>query len=156
MRKQWFIDDDRLQLKHDNLATRSIRLGDMPGVDRVVMNFRPLGEWMMSNWKWARKHGYQVPIERYQEGEFFSVRTGSWRPADWWLQYFEMDRVTDFMRLDHLGEDLNAFLQSVHPDLPLMSPGHLNQLGASPSADISEAARQANPLWTALESRLWP
>lgn len=156
LRSGWIIDDDGVRAKHDNLAIRAARLGAMPQAERIAMNFRPLGEWLTSNWKWTQANGLSLPIERYQDGEFFSLRVGAWCRADWWLSYFEIERVTDFIRLDHLDEDLRGFLTSIDPRISLPKVGQLNRLGPSPSIQTSAAARAMNPKWSALEDRLWP
>ena len=155
-RATWLVDDDKLRLKHDNLATRAVREGRMVEAERVAMNMRPLGDWLMSNHKWATHMGLHVPVERYREGEFFSFRLGRWCPADWWLGYFDVDKVTDFLRLDHLAEDLQAFLAEVHPQAATLQLPHLNDLGASRPAAPDVSARERNPLWSTLEARLWP
>ena len=155
-RVDWVVDDDRLRDKHDNLASRGIRTGSARWPARVAMTFRPLEGWLLSNWKWATKHGLHVPKERYLEGEFFSMRTGRWCPADWWLEYFEVNRVTDWIRMDCLESDLNDLLQSVDPSLPRIALPHLNELGVTEPMTLRPEAYEANPQWTALEARLWP
>lgn len=155
-RVDWVVDDDRLRDKHDNLASREIRTDSARWPARVAMTFRPLEGWLLSNWKWATKHGLHVPKERYLEGEFFSMRTGRWCPADWWLEYFEVDRVTDWIRMDRLESDLNALLQQVDPSLPHIAMPHLNELGVTEPMTLRPEAYEANPQWTALEARLWP
>ena len=155
-RADWVVDDDRLRDKHDNLASREIRTGTARWPARVAMTFRPLEGWLLSNWKWAAKHGLHVPKERYLEGEFFSMRTGRWCPADWWLEYFEVSHVTDWIRMDCLESDLNDLLQSVDPSLPRIALPHLNELGVTEPAQLRPEAYEANPQWTALEARLWP
>ena len=107
-------------------------------------------------WKWAAKHGLHVPKERYLEGEFFSMRTGRWCPADWWLEYFEVSHVTDLIRMDCLESDLNDLLQSVDPSLPRIALPHLNELGVTEPMTLRPEAYEVNPQWTALEARLWP
>lgn len=155
-RSEWVVDDDGLRDKHDNLASREVRTGLAHLPDRVAMTFRPLEGWLLSNWKWATKHGLHVPKERYLEGEFFSMRTGQWCPADWWLEYFEVDRVTDWIRMDRLESDLNALLRQVEPSMPHIAMPHLNELGVTEPAQLRPEAYVMNPQWTALEARLWP
>lgn len=155
-RVDWVVDDDRLRDKHDNLASREIRTDSARWPARVAMTFRPLEGWLLSNWKWATKHGLHVPKERYLEGEFFSMRTGRWCPADWWLEYFEVNHVTDWIRMDCLESDLNDLLQSVDPSLPRIALPHLNELGVTEPMTLRPEAYEANPQWTALEARLWP
>jgi len=156
VRGTWSVDDDRLRDKHDNLRSREIRTGRTAWPDRVAMTFRPLEGWLLSNWKWVTRHGLHVPKERYLEGEFFSTRAGRWCPADWWLDYFEVERVTDFLRMDRLEADVNALLRAVNPSMPPLGLPHLNELGATEPAVLRPEARDANPTWAALEARLWP
>jgi len=153
---EWVIDDDRLRDKHDNLLSREIRSGRVEWPDRVAMTFRPLEGWLLSNWKWASKHALHVPKERYLEGEFFSMRTGKWCPADWWLEYFEVGQVTDWIRMDRLELDLNALLQSADSALPHFALPHLNELGVTEPSSLRPVAYDVNPRWAALEAELWP
>ena len=153
---EWIVDDDRLRDKHDNRLSREIRSGQVVWPARVAMTLRPLDGWLLSNWKWATRHGLQVSKERYLEGEFFSMRTGQYCPADWWLDYFEVDTVTDFIRMDCLERDLNDLIQSADSSIPHLTLPHLNELGVTEPTLLRSEAREANPKWTALETRLWP
>lgn len=156
------IDPCDKRLKHDNLATRFQRLGLTKETEFILMNFRPLSDWLMSNYQWAQSAGLKVPIERYLEGEFFSLRMGRWCPADWWLDYFEMDQVTHLFWNETLENDWRAFLNEatgllIPSDLKL---GRKNASHETPErAWFSEHFREnvaveCNPKWSAIEKTL--
>lgn len=157
----WQIDDCALRLKHDNLLMREMRVGQPIQPEVVAMNFRPLSDWLHSNYKWSIAAGLHVPMHRYQAGEFFSMRLGAWLPADWWLSYFGVNQDTHFIRTTAIAEDLG---QTLAPHLPASLDfssvvPHLN--GLSPSSEFSlgfssDSATARNPHWTSIESRLFP
>ena len=153
------IDPCDERLKHDNLATRFQRLGKTQEVKFIAMNFRPLSDWLISNHQWAQSAGLKVPIERYLEGEFFSLRMGRWCSADWWLDYFEMDQVTHLFWSETLESDWRAFLNeatglSIPTDLKMERTNASR--GAPERAGFAETFRESiatarNPKWSALE-----
>lgn len=156
------IDDDWLPQKHDNLLTREIRSGITSGTRSIVMNFRTLDEWLLSNFKFAQAAGMNVSIERYLAGEFFSLRMGGWCLADWWLQYFETSRVSHFFRLDRLEQDWRQFLQhTVGLEVPVSHTiVAMNQAptGEEVMLDLDREswslAYERNPRWSRLQTRL--
>lgn len=156
------VDPDGEREKHDNLAIRAMREGHPPAPRAVAMNFRSLAEWLQSNYRFARAKGLMVPEERYLGGEYFSLRTGGWCPADWWLGYFETERVTHFLRCDRLEQDWRAFIRSV---AGLKVPESLtmpwaNRVGTEVELSAAwkegdwSAARTRNPRWAELEARV--
>ena len=158
---KWQIDDCQLGLKHDNLRIRELRIGKSIQPDVVTINIRPLSDWLYSNYKWAVAAGLQVPMERYQAGEFFSLRLGAWTPADWWLDYFGVTAETKFIRTTSLAADLDQILSPYLPasvDLFSVVP-HLNGLNGSSdfsSGFATELAVTRNPRWASIESELFP
>ena len=156
---KWWIDDDRLRDKHDNLDIRHVRLGAPPLAQKIAMNFRPLDEWLHSNWKWAVASGLNVDVNRYKNGEFFSLRVGKWLPADWWLDYFGVTDDFHLIRTTDLGVDLQGVMTK--SGLTLQAPlPHLNGLGSSELEDAApfrtECAQSLNPKWTHYQCKLWP
>lgn len=153
------VDPHEASLKHDNLLTRMIR---KPGfeVGRVrAMNFKRLSPWLQSNYRFAKAFGLDVPQERYLEGEFFSLRTGSWLPADWWLEYFDINSIEFLLPTDDLEGAWRAFVRDhVGRAVPeAVRFGIENEFGrevaVSPGWEEMDlaAARQRNPRWVALE-----
>lgn len=158
---EWSIDDDSLRAKHDNLAIRSMRLGLDPRATRMAMNFRPLDDWMLSNWKWARAQGLNVDRSRYQNGEFFSLRLGKWCRADWWLDYFDLTDSIQLIRLTHLEEDLSELMEWAGLKLPVEEVvPRLNGLSSSDGEQAqgfcSELAMERNPIWMKYQRKMWP
>jgi hypothetical protein len=125
------------------------------------MNFRTLPDWLLSNYKWATQSGLKVPLERYLEGEFFSLRMGRWCPADWWLEYFEVNNVTHLLRTDFLENDWRIFIQNITgihiPENFRMS--RLNQGRVMNEDRFTKERRnwinayERNPLWKHTEHR---
>lgn len=157
------VDDDLLRQKHDNLLTREIRFGEISGCRSVVMNFRRLDEWLLSNFKFAKAAGMNVSLERYLAGEYFSLRLGNWCLADWWLHYFEMERVSHYFRLDRLEEDWRQFLQDT---VGLEIPACHNIVKMNQAPECAECwpalhegcwrvAYEKNPAWTKLEQQIF-
>ena len=155
----WWIDDDSLRDKHDNLDIRQVRRGSLPPARRIAMNFRPLEEWLYSNWKWAVAMGLNVDVNRYKSGEFFSLRLGRWCPADWWLDYFGPLDDYHFIRTTHLATDLAEVMADVGLSFQGSVP-KLNGLTASEKESVSqfrtEHSRDLNPKWVNCEFKLWP
>lgn len=156
------IDDCSLPMKHDNFSIRSARLEKNMQPLKIVMNIRPLGEWLHSNWKWACVNKRTLSSARYEAGEYFSWRLNSWRPADWWLDYFEIDmHNTHFIRLSHLQEDWREFLENhTSYDSKKLIFSHLNGIQSAhvsrSSMESTAEAKRRNPKWSAIESQLWP
>lgn len=161
---EMMIDPDHLAAKHDNHAARRIRDQNFKTGGRIsLMNFRRLPGWLESNYRFARAQGLDVSAERYLGGEFFSLRAGKWCPADWWLDYFKANLMDRLMPVDQLEEALRGLLQSefgltVPHDLTLHQ---LNGMDANTpfveawtGCDWS-AAFQKNPVWAAIERRLY-
>lgn len=158
------IDADELPEKHDNALTRALRGAARGPVSKLsVMNFRRLPGWLESSYRFARSQGLMVPEARYLAGEFFSLRAGEWRPADWWLEYFsarDMDLLLPLESLeDALGDVLWRAFGVLAPDgvaLPRLNRvGDDIALGAAwQGHDWSEAYR-ANPVWAELERRVY-
>ncbi len=116
------IDPDDQRAKHDNRRIRDLQGAVSLPTACTAMNLRPLPEWLLSNYKFARRAGLEVPFERYLGGEYFSRRVGDWCPADWWLDYFAVDEGTRFFRTDRLEADWRDFLRE---QLAVSIPGSL-------------------------------
>lgn len=113
-----FITPQDQPAKHDNLAIRSLRLGSPLESKIVAINFRPLPSWLLSNYHYALNAGLNVPFERYLEGEFFSLRLGKWCIADWWLEYFDINKVTHFINTQALERDWRKLLNTCGINVP--------------------------------------
>lgn len=155
------VDPNGDRMKHDNLCIRRARDGLELKGRPVVMNIRPLPDWLrsMQSW-WLRSGGRPLPPERYLRGEFFSLRTGDWRRADWWLDYMDHRRVGRWLRTTHLEADWRAFLGEIgwtapaHP-VEQLNGGRLRGDHGGAEPDWSEAYRN-NPAWAELEAGLYP
>ena len=98
------ITPQNLPAKHDNMNIRSLRSDVIFDSKIMAMNVRSLPDWLISNYHFALSAGLKVPFERYIEGEFFSLRVGRWCLADWWLEYFEVAKISNFMNIQYLEE----------------------------------------------------
>lgn len=158
------IDADSFPGKHDNAVTRGMRSGgSVPASSLSVMNFRRLPAWLESSFRFARSQGLTVPETRYLSGEFFSLRTGEWCPADWWLDYFDARSIDLLLPLERLGDALEdllwqAFGLRVPDGLAL---ARLNQVGADielvcdwTGHNWADVYRR-NPLWADLEAGVY-
>jgi hypothetical protein len=163
------IDDDGEAAKHDNILLRSARkdgaafkgllAGSRPA---VAMNFKRLPNWLESNYRFARSVGLEVSPERYLAGEFLSIRMGRYCPADWWLDYFAVENVTDFLRCDRLETDWPEFFARVTgiapPHIPFQRMNAKGESIAFPpdwhKADWADAYRR-NPRWSGMEARIY-
>lgn len=153
------IDPDEQPKKHDNRLIRELR--GTPGLSRrsVAMNMRSLPEWLFSNYKFARRKGLAVPLDRYLKGEYFSLRVGAWCPADWWLHYFGVEDITHFLWVDRLEADWRCFIQeTLELTVPECIHMDVRNAIASPredSRDLSDydwsVAFARNALWRNLE-----
>lgn len=157
------IDSCNHPYKHDNLSIRGYRDGCVFDGSIIAMNFRSLPAWLESNFKWTVMSGFKLPLERYLGGEFFSFRTGRWCPADWWLEYFEVEKVTHFLRCDNLESDWRHFLRSIAEiDMPFdIGMQRLNGGLSASTTDLSPMFAQnasklymRNPIWELTEKKL--
>lgn len=157
------IDSCQQVEKHDNLAIRSYREGIEIKPACIAVNFRPLIDWLLSNYHWAHAAGLKVPLERYLEGEFFSLRMGAWVAADWWIDYFKIDSGTHFLRCNLLEEDWRFFLEEVAGiTVPqILKMPYANSSGGDLSESIYtcddrlKSAFERNPKWIAIQKRLF-
>lgn len=157
------VDNCETPAKHDNLMTRMIRKPDFEAGQVSAMNFKRLRPWLQSSYRFAKAIGLDVPQERYLDGEFFSLRTGSWCAADWWLEYFDTNSIDFFLPVDDLEAAWRTF---VHDRVGRFVPeevrfGRENEVGCdvalSPAWQELEmaAARQRNPRWVAIERHVF-
>ncbi len=157
------VDPCDTPAKHDNLLTRKIRNPGFATGPISAMNFKRLGPWLQSTYRFAKAKGLDVDEARYMKGEFFSLRTGRWCAADWWLDYFSIETIDVLFPDVDLETAWRAFLlhhlgRHVPDDLHF---GRENEVGVeitvSPDwrlMDFSDA-HERNPRWTALENRLF-
>lgn len=156
------ITPHELPAKHDNLNIRNLRLDEIFDSRIMAMNFRSLPDWLISNYHFALRAGLKVPFERYMEGEFFSLRVGRWCLADWWLEYFEVGKISHFMNIQHLEEDWREFLKEafgiVAPEEIRMKIENRNLQVPSISNSLInvnwDMAYAKNPIWKSIEKNL--
>jgi hypothetical protein len=156
------ITPQGLPAKHDNVNIRSLRLDESFDSKIITMNFRSLPEWLMSNYHFALSTGLKVPFERYMEGEFFSLRVGQWCLADWWLEYFEVGKISHFMNVQHLEEDWRKFLKEacgvIVPKEIQMKIENENSKTLSIFNSVMnfnwDIAYAQNPIWKSIENSL--
>lgn len=159
------IDSDDTDKKHDSVRDREQAGGWKAGDRQRFINARPLVDWLISDWHHKRAHmGLRnLDFEPVRQGLSFSLRQGGkWVPAEWWLDYFEINTGVTALRLSHLGADLNERLR---PLLPSQTgkiadvPKENRRAGASSltlakqlltEADI-EKIYSNNPQWLAWE-----
>jgi hypothetical protein len=146
--------------KHDNLAVRFYRTGYRCDGKVTAMNFRSLPDWLASSYSWTRMSGFSLPLARYLCGEYFSFRTGRWCPADWWLEYFDVERVSHLLSLDNLESNWRKFLKDIASvEVPLDIK--IERLNAGSDATnikclFEQNASQIyarNPIWEATEKK---
>lgn len=162
------VDSDTESTKHDNLLTRSLRKPNELGFlleqknIPICINFKRLPDWLRSNYLFIRNLGFDVPAERYRAGEFFSLRMGDWCPADWWINYFEFEKITHIMRCDRLEYDWRTFVRQLTGIEPPQT--HFKQLNmvGNPSELSTEwrqcdwrSAYRRNPAWTKIEKSVF-
>ena len=146
--------------KHDNLLIRNFRADPIPEFKTIVMNFRSLPDWLLSNYYFALYSGLNVPIDRYISGEFFSLRVGKWCQADWWLEYFEIERVSYFMRSDHLENDWRNFLYEqcnliVPKEIQMIKENEIQKKNNASLIDFDwTEAYKKNTKWRILENKV--
>ena len=161
------VDEDQFDHKHDSISLREKQGDWKAGTRQRFITARRLSAWLISDWQHKRRH-MGVPnldFEPVRSGLFYSFRLGgTWVAADWWLQYFEVNRQVQALRLEHLPEDLNGYL---HPMLPQGTPSFamLPRENAKPdrfneneprlSTDDFQRILQINPKWAEWEERVY-
>lgn len=155
------VDLPEVSAKHDNPATRKLRDVNFIDGSTTLVNMKRLPDWLQSNFRFARASGLAVPEERYLKGEFFSLRTGSWCPADWWMDYFDVENIQVLLPTDTLEQAWRQFSVGM---LGLEVPDKLkfaqeNQIGADLPVSVQWWDRdkadmyQRNPIWAQQERR---
>jgi hypothetical protein len=152
------VDPDDTAQKHDSVALRESRGAWQAGSRTRFITIRRLDQWLISDWQHKRRHMNlpDLDFEPVRSGLFYSVRLGgTWVAADWWLQYFELDKQVISLRLEHLQDDLNHHLLPLLPagTLPFQTPPRENAkptvLGDQPGFSAGDLERIAavNPRW---------
>ena len=161
------VDPDDQDSKHDSIQLREARGNWKAGQRSRFITARRLSSWLISDWQHKRRHMNlpDLDFEPVRSGLFYSLRLGgTWVAADWWLQYFHVDKTVTALRLEHLANDFNRLL------LPHLPPGtpelqHPPRVNAKPAAssqqeptfDNSDLARirACNPRWSQWEEMLY-
>ena len=107
-----------------------------------------------------------LPFEPVRSGLFYSLRLGgTWVAADWWIQYFQIDKSFTFLRLEHLEEDINnKLLKYIGNDMKTIKINRQDNKNKSKdvltqrhsfSQDDRNQIKLVNPKWSSIEASLY-
>jgi len=159
------VDSDGEKGKHDSISLREAQSGWRAGTRKRYITIRKLEKWLISDWLHKKYHyGIEGSIDKMRQGLFYSLREGgTWLPADWWLKYFDIDKIDAILRLEHLEEDVYSLMRDDVPGIERIKvdfkcnrakirfPGEYRAF----SADDQKVIRDNNPMWAAVEEDIY-
>ena len=159
------IDDDSSDFKHDSVFDRELRTPAWRvGNRKVLMNFRKLEDWLVSDWNHKREKMqlHDLPFEPVKSGLFYSLKLGGvWVSADYWLRYFDTNQPIDFIRVESLQSDFVRTFKGL-----VDFSGNTIDFGWAENKSITskmfpfvsedlERIFVNNPLWSSIQNRLY-
>lgn len=160
-----FVENDNTPLKHDSIDRYEKRTGQSLEGRQKFFTLRRLQDWLVSDYYHKiRFLGLSIPFDPVREGLFYSLRLGGeWVPADWWFDYFGIDKDYAPIRLERITEDVRA---KVLPLLSLSSEDLIEFPWANKnnyqrhkiyfSAEDLERIYLSNPQWSYCERSCLP
>lgn len=133
----------------------------------LMTNIRRLPYWLLSNLKHKSVFmGLDLELDPMRSGLFYRLKEDTWLPADWWIDYFDIDHSWLILRTESLKSD---FLRTVSAHESLSSFSRF-KITTTRSANLNRYHRAldfwftprdikniyaSNPRWAALEKRIY-
>ena len=129
-----------------------------PSGKRVIGCIRRLPSWLLSRVHFEAERSKLIPTrEQFLRGEFYES-TGYLSKADRMIRDFDTPGVDDWIRVEHMATDIAAVFDLQLRSIPRVNEGKMpfiKDLSLWFTPDDLRAIYDANPVWAALERRVY-